>query len=87
MIIEILLKSCKWLICISYNPNRTNVATHLGEIGKVLDMYSRKYENTLLIDYFNVEPKEANMKAFCNQYKLKSLTKDRTCFKNVNKPS
>ena len=27
------------------------------------------------------------MKAFCNQYKLKSLNKKLTCFKNVNKPS
>ena len=85
--IEILLKSCKWLICCSYNPNRINVATHLDEIGKALDTYSRKYENTLLIGDFNVEPNEANMKAFCNQYKLKSLNKEPTCFKNVNKPS
>ena len=42
--IEILLKSCKWLICCSYNPNRINVATHLDEIGKALDTYSRKNE-------------------------------------------
>ena len=27
------------------------------------------------------------MKTFCNQYKLKSLNKEPTCFKNVNKPS
>ena len=81
--IEILLNSCKWLICCSYNPNRINVATHLGEIGKALDTYSRKYENTLLIGDFNVEPNEANMKAFCNQYKLKSLNKEPTCFKKT----
>ena len=76
--IEILLKSCKWLICCSYNPNRINVATHLGEIGKALDTYSRKYENTPLIGDFNVEPSEANMKTFCNQYNLKSLNKEPT---------
>ena len=50
-------------------------------------MYTRKYENTLLIDDFNVEPNEANMNVFFNQYKLKSLNKEPTCFKNVNKPS
>ena len=38
--IEILLKSCKRLIYCSYNPNRINVAIHLGEIGKALDTYS-----------------------------------------------
>ena len=64
--IEILLKSCKWLICCSYNPNRINVATHLDEIGKALDTYSRKFENTLLISSFNVELNEANIKTFCN---------------------
>ena len=71
----------------SYNPNRINVATHIGEIGKALNTYSRKYENTPLIRDFSVEPNEANMKAFCSQYKLKSLNKKPTCFKNVNKPS
>ena len=35
--IEIVLKSCKWLICCSYNPNRINVTTQLDEIGKALD--------------------------------------------------
>ena len=85
--IEILLKSCKWLICCSYNPSRINAATHLGEIGKALDTCNRKYENRLLIDDFNVEPNEANMKTLCNEYKLKSLNKEPTCFQNVNKPS
>ena len=84
--IEILLKSCKWLICCSFNPNRIKTATHLGEIGKALDTYSRKYENTLLIGDSNVEPNEANMKALCNQYKPKSLNKEPSCFKNVNNP-
>ena len=87
MFIEILLKSCKWLRRCLFNPNRINVATHLGEIDKALDAYSRKYENTLLIGDFNVEPNEANIKAFCNQYKLKSPNKETTCFKSVNKPS
>ena len=85
--IEILLKSFKWLICCSYNPNRINVATYLDQIGKGLDTYSRKYKNTLLIGDFNVEPNEANLKIFCNQYKLNSLNKEPTCVKNVNKPS
>ena len=48
----------------SYNPNRINLATHLGEIGKALGSCSRKYENTLSINDFNVQPDETNMKAF-----------------------
>ena len=41
----------------------------------------------LITSDFKVEPNEANMKAFCSQYKLKSLNKEANCFKNVNKPS
>ena len=32
--------------------------------------------------YFNVGFTEANMAAFCNEYKLKALNKEPTCFKN-----
>ena len=31
---------------------------------------------------FNVAFAEANMAAFCNEYKLKALNKEPTCFKN-----
>ena len=31
---------------------------------------------------FNVAFAEANMAAFCNEYKFKSLNKEPTCFKN-----
>ena len=36
---------------------------------------------------FNVEPDETNMKASCNQCKLKYLNEEPTCFKNVDKTS
>ena len=36
---------------------------------------------------FNIELKEANMTTFCNQYKLKILNEEPTCFKNYTNPS
>ena len=36
---------------------------------------------------FNVGFTEANMVAFCNEYKLKALNKEPTCFKNYMSPS
>ena len=36
---------------------------------------------------FNVAFTEANMAAFCNEYKLKTLNKESTCFKNSMSPS
>ena len=57
------------------------MSSHLGATAKALDAYSRKYENAQLMNDFNAEPDETNMKAFCNQYKLKSLNKEPTCLK------
>ena len=34
---------------------------------------------------FNVEIEEANMKSFCENYNLKSLIKQPTCYKNPKK--
>ena len=41
-----------------------------------------KYENILFMGYFNADVKEANFHLFCDQYILKSLNKNPTCFKN-----
>ena len=85
--IEINLKGNKWLICCSYNPNRTFVSNHLDHIAKGINTYSRKYDKTFLMGDFNVVFTEANMTAFCNEYKLKALNKEPTCFKNYMSPS
>ena len=39
------------------------------------------------MDDFNIELKEAIMTTFCNQYKLKTLNEEPTCFKNYTNPS
>ena len=36
---------------------------------------------------FNVDVKEVSLHLFYNQYKLKSLNKDPTCYKNIDNPS
>ena len=46
---EIKVNTCKWLVCCSYNLNSINVSTHLEQIRKALDIYSKKYENILLM--------------------------------------
>ena len=42
---QIKVNTCKWLVCCSHNSNRINVSTHLEQIKKALDIYSKKYEN------------------------------------------
>ena len=36
---------------------------------------------------FNVAFTEPNMAVFCNEYKIKALNKEPTCFKNYMNPS
>ena len=52
-----------------------------------LDLHSSKYEKILILGDFNVEIEEANMKSLCENYNLKSLIKQPTCYKNPNKPT
>ena len=55
---EIKVNTCKWLLCCSYNPNRTNVSAQLEQIWKALDVDSKKYENFLLIGDFKFDIKK-----------------------------
>ena len=84
---QVSLKGNKWVICCSYNPNRTFVSDHLDHIAKGINTCSKKYKKNLLMGYFKVAFTEANMAAFCNEYKLKTLNKGPTCFKNYMSPS
>ena len=84
--IEINIKSSIWLICWSNNPNRIFISGHLDHIAKGIDTYSKKYEKILLMGDFNIALKEANMITICNQYKLKTLNEEPTCFKNSTNP-
>ena len=50
-------------------------------------MSKKSLLKTSAMGYFKVTFTEANMTAFCNEYKLKALNKESTCFKNCMSPS
>ena len=54
MFLEINLRSKKWLLSCSYNPNASNIKDHLEYIGKGITHYSTKYENFFLMEDFNM---------------------------------
>ena len=85
--VEINLKGNKWLICCLCNPNRTFVSNLQDHIAKGINTYSKKYEQILLMGDFYAGFTEANMSAFCNEYKLKGLNKEPTYFQNNMSPS
>ena len=65
----------KWLINCSYDPNKTMICNHLDALSTWLDLHSTTYENTLILDDFDVGIEEQNIKAFCDNYYLTSLIK------------
>ena len=85
--VEIRIRNSIWLLCCSYNPNKLQIASHIQEISNGIDAYCRKYENILILGDFNVDVKKVSLHLFCNQYKLKLLNKDPTCYKNIDNPS
>ena len=84
---ELNLHKKKWLVCCSYNPHKSNISSHFNALGKSLDLYSAHYDNIILLGDFNVSIDDPHMDFFCETYRLKSIIKDATCFKNPENPS
>ena len=74
--------SNKWLLGCSYNPHRDNITPHLRNISTALDKLSTDYENVILLGDINVEIEEKNLSNFMSVYNLKTLIKQKACFKN-----
>ena len=47
--LELIIRKKKWLLCCSYNPNKTFITKHLAEIGRNRDLFSSKYDWEILI--------------------------------------
>ena len=86
-LIEINLRSKKWLLGCSYNPHRDNITPHLRNISTALDKLSTDYENEILLVDFHVEAEEKNLSNFVSVHNLKTLIKQKTCFKNPENPT
>ena len=85
--VELNLRNSKWLVNCSYNPDRNNISAHLVRLSKSLDVFSSNYNKLLLLGDFNVGVDENHMKYFCENYDLKSLIKQPTCYKNPDCPT
>ena len=81
ILLEINLRSKKWLLFGGYNNRKSNISTYLKNIGSTLDHYMCKLDNFLLLGDYNSEMSENAMKEFCDTYNLKNLITEATCFK------
>ena len=85
--VEINLRSKKWLILGSYNPNVSHIQNHTVNLSKNLDFYSSKYENFIVLGDFNAEMTNNYLEEFCASYNPKNLIKEPICFKNIDNPT
>ena len=55
LLVEINLRSKKWLISGSYNSHLNSIQNHLVQLSKKFDFCSFKYENVIFLGDFNAE--------------------------------
>ena len=85
--VEFTIRKKKWLLCCSYNPNKTFITKHLVESGSKQDLCSSKYDNFISLGDFNSEPCEQPMRDFSHVYNCKNIIKDKTWFEIPHGPS
>ena len=59
----------------------------MDSVSKSLDIHLNRCENAILLGDFNASIEDSFMKNFCENYDLRSLVKEPTCFKNPENPS
>ena len=74
-------------IYIIYIYIHTYTHTYMRQLRKQLEAFSERYEHFLIIGDFNVELFDLSMTSFCSLFKLKSIVKEPTCYKNPENPS
>ena len=87
LFVEINLRKTKWLLFGTYHPPSQNDQYFFNHLGKALDIYSPKYEKFVLTGDFNSEEGESCLDTFLCDYDAKNIVKEKTCFKNIEKPS
>ena len=85
--VEVNLRKRKWFINGSFNPNKNFTSNHLESLNRIIDEYSKIYQNFLFLGDFNASVSEKCLAEFCILNGLTSLIKKPTCFKNPNKPT
>ena len=75
------LRDDKQLINCSYNPHRKMRGNQLQALSENIDSYSSTYDKFIVLGDFNVE-----MGEFRDNYSLRSLINQQTCYKSPTNP-
>ena len=83
-LIELSIKSRKWLCIGLYKPPAQNEKYFLDNLSLALTKMSCEYENVMLIGDFNLTVENKNLEVFMNAYDLECLIKKPTCFQSTS---
>ena len=64
--VEINLKEQKWVLFGIYHPPNMNEKYFLDHLSRIIDYYSRKYDNIVVMGDFNLEPSDAPVESLCD---------------------
>ena len=62
--IEMNIKSKKYLLYCTYNPNKSLIENHLRQLQKQLEAFSERYEHFLIMGDFNADVSDPSMTSF-----------------------
>ena len=85
--VEINLRKRKWFLNCSYNPHKNLISNHLECLNRIMDAFSKNYDNVIFLGDFNTSINDNAMKSFCSLNDLTSLIDQPTCYKNPGKPT
>ena len=83
-LIELSIKSRKWLCFGLYKPPSRNEKYSLDNLSLALTKISCEYENVILIGHFNVTVENINLEVFMNTFDLKCLIKKPGYFQSTS---
>ena len=69
--VEIDLRKRKWFHNGSYHPSKSLISNHIECLNRIIDEYSKMYQNFLFLGDFNVTITKKCMGQFCNLNELK----------------
>ena len=83
--IEINLRKQKWVVLGIYRPPNLNDNYFINHLSRVIDLYSKKYDNLIIMGDINLQESDEHMKNMLISFSLVNLVKENTCFKGPPK--
>ena len=84
LLIELSIKSRKWLCIGLYKPPSQNEKYFLDNLSLALTKMSCEYENVMSTGYLNLTVESKNLEALTNTFDMGCLVKKPTCFQSTS---